>query len=268
MSPAVELIDPVDGTTEALDYLESPRFGHTATLLESGEVLVVGGLEFGALTGGAMLFDPLTQTWSDTDSLTVARTQHTATLLADGSVLIVGGCADESCASETGESEIYQPSSETFTSAGTALARREHTATLLADGRVLVAGGFFPSDGLDNVELAIHLTEVPSDSVDVAIAIRNYHDVEWVFPDLKRAEQVAEFFRVVKPGGFVGIVEVSTPVEGWDNAAHRLNRQVVIDDFTAAGFELAEESDLLANPADDHAQHAISARASTDANPV
>jgi predicted methyltransferase len=118
--------------------------------------------------------------------------------------------------------------------------------------------------GLDNVELAIHLTEVPSDSVDVAIAIRNYHDVEWVFPDLKRTEQVAEFFRVVKPGGFVGIVEVSTPVEGWDNAAHRLNRQVVIDDFTAAGFELAEESDLLANPADDHAQQGFPERHKTD----
>lgn len=118
--------------------------------------------------------------------------------------------------------------------------------------------------GLDNVELAMHLTEVPSASVDVAIAIRSYHDVEWVFPDLKRAEQVAEFFRVVKPGGFVGIVEVSTPVEGWDNAAHRLNRQVVIDDFTAAGFELAEESDLLANPADDHAQQGFPERHKTD----
>jgi len=106
--------------------------------------------------------------------------------------------------------------------------------------------------GLYNVELALRLSEVPSDSVDVAVAVRNYHDVEWVFPDLKRADQVAEFFRIVKPGGIVGIVEVATPSEGWDNAAHRLNKQVVIDDFTAGGFELVEESDMLANPADDH----------------
>ena len=113
------------------------------------------------------------------------------------------------------------------------------------------------SAGLSNVTLANHLSEVPADSIDVAVAVRNYHDVEWVFQGWTRAEQSAEFFRVVKPGGFVGIVEVATPNEGWDNEAHRLNKQVVIDDFTAAGFELVEESDMLANPDDDHTQAAF-----------
>jgi predicted methyltransferase len=106
--------------------------------------------------------------------------------------------------------------------------------------------------GLDNVELANRLADVPAGSVDVAIAVRNYHDVEHVFPALTRAEQTAEFFRIVKPGGIVGIVEVATPHEGWHGDTHRLNEQMVIDDFTAAGFELVEETDLLANPADDH----------------
>lgn len=106
--------------------------------------------------------------------------------------------------------------------------------------------------GLGNVELANRLADVPSDIVDVAIAVRNYHDVEHVFPGLTRAEQTAQFFRVVKPGGIAGIVEVATPHEGWHQETHRLNKQTVIDDFTAAGFELVEESDLLANPADDH----------------
>jgi len=108
------------------------------------------------------------------------------------------------------------------------------------------------SAGLSNVELANHMSELPADSVDVAVAIRNYHDVEWLYQGLTRAAQTAEFFRIVKPGGFVGIVEVATPNEGWDNDAHRLNKQVVIDDFTAAGFELVDESDMLANPDDDH----------------
>ena len=91
-----------------------------------------------------------------------------------------------------------------------------------------------------------------SESVDVAVAVRNYHDVEWVFPEMTRADQLAQFFRIVKPGGFVGIVEVATPNEGWDNATHRLNKQVVIDDFTGAGFELVGDSDLLAVPGDDY----------------
>ena len=30
---------------------------------------------------------------------------------------------------------------------------------------------------------------------------------------------------------------MATPVEGWDEQAHRLNKQVVIDDFTGVGFE-------------------------------
>ena len=107
------------------------------------------------------------------------------------------------------------------------------------------------SGGLSNVELANHMSELPADSVDVAVAVRNYHDVEWVYQGLTRAGQTADFFRMVKPGGFVGIVEVARPNEGWDDGAHRLNKQVVIDDFTAAGFELVDESDMLANPDDD-----------------
>ncbi len=118
--------------------------------------------------------------------------------------------------------------------------------------------------GLHNVELALRLSDVPSDSVDVAIAVRNYHDIEWTFPDLKRVDQVAEFYRIVKPGGIVGIVDVATDAEGWDDAAHRLNKRVAIDDFTAGGFEFVGESDVLANPADDHTQDGRPERHKTD----
>ncbi len=118
--------------------------------------------------------------------------------------------------------------------------------------------------GLANVKLAMRLAEVPSESVDVAVAIRNYHDVEWVFPDMKRADQLAEFFRILKPGGIVGIVDVATPTEGWDELAHRLNKQVVIDDFTGAGFELVEESDLLAVAGDDYTVDGFPERHKTD----
>lgn len=114
------------------------------------------------------------------------------------------------------------------------------------------------SAGLDNVELAMTIADVPPDAVDVAIAVRNYHDVEHVFADLTRAEQTAQFFRIVKPGGVVGIVEVETDAEGWDEDTHRLGKQMVIDDFTAVGFELVEESDLLANPEDQHTESGFS----------
>jgi predicted methyltransferase len=57
---------------------------------------------------------------------------------------------------------------------------------------------------------------------------------------------------MMKPGGVVGIVEAATDREGWDQETHRLNEAVVIEDFTAAGFELVETSGMLRNPADDH----------------
>jgi len=105
---------------------------------------------------------------------------------------------------------------------------------------------------LDNVELVTRIADLPPDSVDVMLAVRNYHDVEWVFKDLKRKDVVAAIYRGLKPGGVVGIVEVATDQPGWDEKAHRLNEKVVVADFEAGGFELAGRSDMLANPADDH----------------
>lgn len=106
--------------------------------------------------------------------------------------------------------------------------------------------------GITNVDLTMTLDEVPSASIDVAIAVRNYHDVEWVFDGYSRADTVANFFRMMKPGGVVGIVEAATDREGWDQETHRLNEAVVIEDFTSAGFELVESSDMLRNTSDDH----------------
>ena len=108
------------------------------------------------------------------------------------------------------------------------------------------------NSNLDNVDLVMKVSDLPADGVDVMVAVRNYHDVEWVFPDLKRVEMVAAMYRAVKPGAIVGIVDVATDRPGWDEETHRLNQELVIEDFTAGGFELIDTSDMLANPDDDH----------------
>jgi predicted methyltransferase len=107
-------------------------------------------------------------------------------------------------------------------------------------------------NNLTNVELVTHIADLKPNSVEAMIAVRNYHDVEWVFPGLTRKECVAAMFNALKPGGVVAIEEVATDKPGWDKETHRLNEKVVLDDFTSGGFELAEKSNLLANPADDH----------------
>jgi len=110
------------------------RWGHTATLLEDGRLLVVGGDEkFRKPSATAEIYD-LTGAWSSAGSLAEKRGGgHTATLLADGRVLVVGGSTLV---------EVYDPSSGQWSAAGNIeRARLWHTATLLEDGRVLVAGG-------------------------------------------------------------------------------------------------------------------------------
>jgi len=109
-------------------------------------------------------------------------------------------------------------------------------------------------NNLSNVELLNSIGDMPAASVDVALAVRNYHDVEWVFQGLKRKDVVAGLYRALKPGGIIGIVEAATDKPEWDQEAHRLNKKTVIQDFTAGGFELAGESDMLANPEDDHSK--------------
>jgi hypothetical protein len=78
-----------------------------------------------------------------TCSLGTARGAHAATLLTlgpnSGKVLITGG---NGASGTLASAELYDPSTETFSAAGTMTTpRSSHTATLLQNGTVLLAGG-------------------------------------------------------------------------------------------------------------------------------
>jgi hypothetical protein len=86
--------------------LTSHRVGHSATLLEDGRVLVVGGGRVRPANTGvcdignpgslatAEIVDPTAGTSAPTSSLCERREHHRATRLGDGSVLITGGMLD------------------------------------------------------------------------------------------------------------------------------------------------------------------------------
>ena len=70
-----------------------------------------------------------------------ARWKHTATLLPTGKVLVAGGQTGRRI-HFTASAEFYDPSSNTWSSAGSMVhSRQDHTATLLPGGKVLAAGG-------------------------------------------------------------------------------------------------------------------------------
>ncbi|MBI4548206.1 MAG: T9SS type A sorting domain-containing protein [Ignavibacteriae bacterium] len=111
------------------------RFGPTATLLLSGNVLVTGGEYNVGVRSTSELYDTHSAAWISTDSMAFTRQRHTATLLPTGKVLVVGGSYTDTC-------EIFDPVVNRWSKASpTANRRYGHTATLLADGKVLVAGG-------------------------------------------------------------------------------------------------------------------------------
>jgi predicted methyltransferase len=103
----------------------------------------------------------------------------------------------------------------------------------------------------------------PAQAYDAALINLDFHDLYWVSekngigPSDPRAFTKA-MYAAMKPGGVVGVIDHVGP--GGDTRAivdklHRIDSAVVKADFLAAGFKLEGESEMLANPADDHSKN-------------
>lgn len=158
------------GTFTATGNMAVARFGHTATLLADGKVLIAGGGDAagnflgqeaaGYFLATAELYDPVAGTFTSTGNMTTARSSHTATLLADGRVLIAGGfsvpqtACPPACYNPSDSAEIYDPATGTFAATGNMLSGNAgHQAHLLGDGRVLIVDGEGANVQVPNAEV-------------------------------------------------------------------------------------------------------------------
>jgi hypothetical protein len=139
-STTSDLFDVNTSTFSAGGAALQSRSGHTATLLNDGRVLLVGGsgttTELFKIDGTASLAGP---------NSAMARTQHTANLMPGGVVLIAGGMSGGSA---TNSLEVFDPNnSDAVTSLTTTAsqtlssARAQHVSALLPSGNVLVSHG-------------------------------------------------------------------------------------------------------------------------------
>jgi len=125
--------------------MTTARFAHTATLLPSGQVLVLGGYNRDTVSSrlldksGPDLYDSGTNSWTRAGSMVTNRDGHTATLLRNGQVLVIGG--DRRAAATA---EWYDPATKSSSLAAPMTTARSggHTATLLRDGQTLLLGGY------------------------------------------------------------------------------------------------------------------------------
>jgi hypothetical protein len=136
LSPA-EVYDPVTGVSSLTGPMIIPRIGHQATLLQSGDVLISGGVDANdQLVGPAEIYHFASGTWSLAGTLNASRSGHVAVGLPTGKVLVAGGLTPATNTHLT-SAELYDPATGVwkFTSSnviGGAL------AVLLSDGRALV----------------------------------------------------------------------------------------------------------------------------------
>ncbi|HYG75948.1 MAG TPA: PKD domain-containing protein [Planctomycetota bacterium] len=148
-SPESELYNAQSGTWAVTSAMQRSRFGHTLTVLNSGDAIVVGG-KVPTATAECEIFSPSTSQWRPAGRLNFATSSHTATLLHSGKVMIAGGDFSGN-GDATANCEIYDPAVDAFTgTSALSTARFSHTANFLANGSAIVIGGI----GLFSIPLA------------------------------------------------------------------------------------------------------------------
>lgn len=120
----------------------------TATLMNNGDVLLVGGSGGTAALDSAEEYDPSTNTWTVLAPMLQPRIDQAATLLPDGSVLVAGGVSGIEISGLVTPSEwltsaeTYDPATNTWQAiAAMNVPRYLQTATTLPNGSVLMVGG-------------------------------------------------------------------------------------------------------------------------------
>ncbi len=120
------------------------RVGHSATVIDGGEVLLVGGGDVERDQGSADLFVPDVSTPRIRPSAVpvVARREHAAVHLGAGRVLVVGGEVFSGGLAASSQAELYVRATQTFQALPDMReARQKPAAFVLGDGNVLISGG-------------------------------------------------------------------------------------------------------------------------------
>lgn len=141
--------DPAKNEWKPAGAMSVARFGHNASLLPDGKVLVTGGAPQYTADGTAIaeLYDPTTNTWSTTAPLPQPRVGSFAITLSDGNVLVAGGSKNISArtaADGTAPYYVFEHATKTWktlTPGATDPALPSLPAVVSLDKKAFVVGG-------------------------------------------------------------------------------------------------------------------------------
>ena len=163
---SAEVFNPATGTFTPVNDMSADRARAAAAPLPDGRVLIAGGTNGAPLPGAevgpalstAEVFNPATNTFSSAGigAMGTARRAPAAAPLPDGRVLIAGGSSGDGGEHYLATAEVFNPATNTFSSAGVGAmttARTGAVAAPLPDGRVLVAGGYDGSTRFSSAEI-------------------------------------------------------------------------------------------------------------------
>ncbi|CAF1198331.1 unnamed protein product [Adineta ricciae] len=161
ISTAMPITTNIPQTWITTGSMSFERKFHTATLLQNGTVLVIGGFDGSSSLKSVELYDPSTGNWAKAGDMNVARSSHTATILSNGMVLVTGG-------TYRNITELYNPFTGNWTVSGNVnVSRSSHTATMLSNGNVLVSGGW------NSYSVSLNSAELYDSSTDSWKMIKN-----------------------------------------------------------------------------------------------
>lgn len=89
---------------------------------------------------------------------------------------------------------------------------------------------------------------------DAAITALNFHDIYNGRGPEAAVATLTAINALLKPGGVFGIIDHVGAADADNAALHRIEKSLAIQTAEATGFVVEGDSDLLANPGDDHTQ--------------
>jgi predicted methyltransferase len=120
-----------------------------------------------------------------------------------------------------------------------------------ADARAMLAGKKLTGT-VATLDTATGTSTVPAGSQDVVLTFRNVHNLKMA-GDAAAANAFKAWFTMLRPGGTLGVVDHRLP-ETADNAREKTSGYMKVSTVRrlaeAAGFKLAAQSEINANPKD------------------